>query len=203
MYIPPQFAATDPAFALEVMRTHNFANLVSSEDEGRPVATPLPVVVSEKDGQVFIHFHLARANPHVATLRAGRPSMLAFSGPHAYMSPSVYPDLKRVPTWNYIAVHAYGEVAELTEAHQKDALLKSLIALHEPAYAQQWIGLDAEFQETMLGAIAAFCMTVTQLDSKFKLNQHRKEAHAAMKVSYANGTLNEQEIGRWMTRLGL
>ncbi|HQA35031.1 MAG TPA: FMN-binding negative transcriptional regulator, partial [Casimicrobium huifangae] len=88
-------------------------------------------------------------------------------------------------------------------AHRKDALLKSLIALHEPPYAQQWMNLDEKFQETMLGAIAAFRMTVTRLEGKFKLNQHRKEAHATMKVGYAAGTPDEQALGHWMERLGL
>ena len=82
-------------------------------------------------------------------------------------------------------------------------LTQSLIALHEPAYAAQWKGLDPAFQETMLGAIAVFRMPVTRLESKFKLNQHRKEAHAAMKAGYAAGNENERALARWMERLGL
>ncbi len=203
MYIPKQFEAPNQSVTLEVMRAHNFATLITPDVDGVPIVSHLPIVVSEADAQVLLHFHLARANPHVALLREGKPSMIAFIGPNAYMSPSVYPDLKRVPTWNYLAVHAYGEVTELVESHRKDALLKSLIAIHEPPYAQQWMVLDAQFQETMLGAIAAFRMTVTRLESKFKLNQHRKEAHAAMKVGYASGTPDEQALARWMERLGL
>jgi transcriptional regulator len=203
MYIPKQFESPDRELTLEVMRTHDFAMLISSDAQGVPMATPLPVVVSDADGKTTLHFHLARANPHVALLREGRPTMVAFSGPNAYMSPSVYPDLKRVPTWNYIAVHAYGVVEEIVEAHAKDALLKSLIAIHEPTYAPQWKGLDVQFQETMLGAIAAFRMPVTKLDSKFKLNQHRKEAHAQMKASYVTGSPDEQALAQWMERLGL
>jgi transcriptional regulator len=203
MYIPKQFVSPEHAMTLEVMQTHDFAMLISSDEGGVPIATPLPVVVSENDSGVMLHFHLARANPHVALLRAGRPSMLAFSGPNAYMSPSVYNDLQRVPTWNYIAVHAYGDVTEITAPAEKDALLKSLIAIHEPPYAEQWKGLDAQFQETMLGAIAAFRMNVSKLDSKFKLNQHRKEAHAQMKAYYVSGSPDEQALGSWMERLGL
>lgn len=129
--------------------------------------------------------------------------MIAFLGPHAYMSPKVYPDLKRVPTWNYIAVHAYGRAEEISDPARKDAMLKSLIALHEPAYAAQWLGLEPAFQETMLGAIAVFRMPVTRLESKFKLNQHRKEAHASMKAGYAAGNENERALATWMERLGL
>ena len=188
---------------LEVMREHSFATLVSVDAEGTPIATHLPTVVSEESGHVVLHFHLARANPHSAILREAESAMVAYLGPHAYMSPSVYSDLKRVPTWNYIAVHAYGDVEELTVNDAKDALLKSLIAIHEPPYAEQWRGLDEQFQQSMLGAISAFRMTVTRLESKFKLNQHRKEAHASMKAGYAAGSPDEQALGRWMERLGL
>ncbi|HNY45881.1 MAG TPA: FMN-binding negative transcriptional regulator [Casimicrobium sp.] len=211
MYIPKQFESPSHALTLDVMRTHDFAMLISSDADGLPIATPLPVVVSEVPSvsddstqtQVILHFHLTRANPHVALLRDGRPTMVAFSGPNAYMSPSVYADLKRVPTWNYIAVHAYGAVEEVTSAEDKDALLKSLISIHEPDYAAQWKGLDHEFQHAMLGAIAGFRMTVTRLDSKFKINQHRKEAHAQMKAAYVTGSPDEQALAQWMTRLGL
>jgi transcriptional regulator len=201
MYIPKHFEAPDREITFEAMRRYNFATIFTTT-AGEPIASHVPVVV-DTDESTHIHFHFARANPHVNALRESGRAMIAFLGPHAYMSPSVYPDLKRVPTWNYIAVHAYGTVTELEGDAAKDSLLKSLIALHEPAYAQQWRDLDETFQHTMLGAIAAFRLDVTRLDAKFKLNQHRKEAHAAMKAQYAEGNDNERDLAQWMTRLGL
>ena len=108
MYLPKHFQSPDRAMTLEVMRTHNFATLTSVDAEGAPFVTHLPVALTEEGDKVVLHFHMAKANPHSAMLREKRASMVAFLGPHAYMSPSVYPDLRRVPTWNYIAVHAYG-----------------------------------------------------------------------------------------------
>jgi transcriptional regulator len=204
MYIPKQFEATNLDVTLEVMRAHNFATLITTQADGAPLVSHVPMIVENTDDAVLIRFHVARANPHGALLLESKtPSMIAFMGPHAYMSPSVYPDLRRVPTWNYTAVHAYGLPLEVTGDVKKDALLKSLIALHEPAYAQQWRDLDATYQTAMLGTITAFEMPVTKLESKFKLNQHRKEAHAAMKASYASGTPDEQALAQWMARLGL
>lgn len=203
MYLPKHFTQNERALTLEVMREHGFATLTTVAADGEPFATHLPVVVQDDGAATTLHFHLARANPQVEMLRAGRAAMIAFLGPHAYLSPKVYPDEKRVPTWNYLAVHAYGPVEEITEHASKDAMLKSLIALHEPSYAAQWKGLDPAFQETMLGAIAVFRMPVTRLESKFKLNQHRKEAHVAMKTGYAAGNENERALARWMERLGL
>lgn len=201
MYLPKHFESPDPAMTLEVMRTHNFATLTSVDAEGAPFVTHLPVLLTEEGDKVVLHFHLAKANPHSAMLREKRASMVAFLGPHAYMSPSVYADLRRVPTWNYIAVHAYGEPTELETNDAKDALLKSLIAIHEPAYADQWRALDATYQDAMMGMICAFRMTVTKLQSKFKLNQHRSEARAEMVEKYGNGTPDEQALTSWLERI--
>ena len=203
MYLPKHFKSPDQAMTLEIMRTHNFATLTSVDAGGAPFVTHLPVALTEEGDTVVLHFHMAKANPHCAMLREKRTSMVAFLGPHAYMSPSVYADLRRVPTWNYIAVHAYGEPVELETNHAKDALLKPLIAIHEPAYADQWRALDEKYQTMMMSAICAFRMTVTKLEGKFKLNQHRPEARAATVAKYGEGrgTPDEQSLVRWLERI--
>ena len=203
MYIPKHFDAPDRASTLDVMRSYPFATLISTDVDGSPIATPLPVAVIDSGDETTLHFHVARANPHAALLSANARTMIAFLGPHAYMSPRVYLDLARVPTWNYIAVHAYGEVTEVLGDAAKDDFLKFLIGIHEPAYADQWRGLDAKYQTMMLGAISAFQLRVTRLQSKFKINQHRPEAHASMKAIYAAGSPDERALGEWMERLGL
>jgi len=203
MYIPKHFEAADRASTLEVMRGYPFATLISTDADGSPIATPLPVAVTYSGDETTLHFHVARANPHAALLSANARTMIAFSGPHAYMSPRVYPDLKRVPTWNYIAVHANGELTEVVGDAAKDDFLKFLIGIHEPAYADQWRALDAKYQTMMMSAISAFQLRVTRLASKFKINQHRPEAHASMKAIYAAGSPDEQALGKWMERLGL
>lgn len=203
MYTPKHFEAPDRASTLEVIRGYPFAMLISTDVDGSPIATPLPVAVSDSGDETTLHFHVARANPHAALLSANARTMIAFSGPHAYMSPRVYPDLQRVPTWNYIAVHAYGKLTEVVGDAAKDDFLKFLIGIHEPAYADQWRALNATYQTMMMSAISAFQLRVTRLQSKFKINQHRTEAHSAMKAIYAAGGADEQALGKWMERLGL
>ena len=207
MYLPKHFEQPDRGLVLEVMRAHSFATLVSVDDAGTPFASHLPLIVSERGegtaAQIVIEGHVAKPNPH-AKYMAARPEVLVmFQGPHAYLSPSVYPDLARVPTWNYLAVHAVGRVRLIEDPRAKDALLKGLIAIHEPEYASQWRGLEEDFQLKMLSGIVGFEIVVDQLQAKFKLNQHRKEAHAKMKALYANGTPDEQALAGWMTRLGM
>lgn len=203
MYLPPPFQTPDRAIALELMRAHPFASLVSTDDEGLPYITHLPLVLEMRGEEAVLFGHCARPNPHWRYLQARPRALVSFLGPHAYMSPSVYPDLARVPTWNYLAVHCTVHARLVDAAAQKDALLKRLIAQHEPAYAAQWQGLGDDFQQRMLAGIVGFELQVTALQCKLKLNQHRRESHAAMHAHYSQGTPDEQALAGWMTRLGM
>ncbi|RYF35410.1 MAG: FMN-binding negative transcriptional regulator [Comamonadaceae bacterium] len=204
MYMPPQFNAKDPAFALEVMRANSFASLITTDDSGLPFVSHLPLVAEpEEGGGIVLWGHCAKPNPHWRYLEARPRAVVTFLGPHAYLSPTVYPDLARVPTWNYLAVHCTVEAELITEATAKDVLLKKLIHEHEPAYAQQWRDLGEEFQQKMLTGIVGFALRVTELQCKIKLNQHRRESHAAMHALYSAGTPDEQALAKWMDRLGM
>jgi len=203
MYLPPQFVAKDPAIALELMRAHPFASLISTDDDGLPFVTHLPLHVLEEDGGLTLLGHCAKPNAQWRYLQARPRALVSFLGPHAYLSPSVYPDLARVPTWNYLAVHCTVEARLVEGADEKDALLKRLIGQHEPAYAQQWRDLGQDFQHKMLNGIVGFELTVTALQCKVKLNQHRKESHAATYEVYRNGTPDERALADWMKTLGI
>ncbi|MFS2098241.1 FMN-binding negative transcriptional regulator [Variovorax sp. Varisp85] len=204
MYMPPQFNAKDPAIALELMRSHPFASLISNDDDGLPYVTHLPLVAEPRGGDELVLLgHCAKPNPHWRYLQARPKAVVTFLGPHSYLSPSVYPDLARVPTWNYLAVHCTVEARLIEESADKDALLKKLIGDHEPAYAQQWRDLGEEFQLKMLAGITGFELRVTALQCKVKLNQHRRESHAAMHAVYSAGTPDEQALAVWMGRLGM
>ncbi|MBX9870387.1 MAG: FMN-binding negative transcriptional regulator [Burkholderiaceae bacterium] len=202
MYLPPQFQAKDSVHALALMREHPFASMISNDDAGLPYVTHLPLHVQEEGGLVLLG-HVARPNPHWRYLQARPQALVTFLGPHAYMSPKVYPDLFRVPTWNYLAVHCTVQVTLVEEPAAKDALLKKLIGDHEPPYAEQWRGLGEAFAHKMLAGIVAFELRVTELQCKLKLNQHRPEAHAAMKAAYAAGDEDAQALAAWMDKLGL
>jgi transcriptional regulator len=144
---------------------------------------------------------VARGNPHWRYLQTRPQALVTFLGAHAYLSPQVYPDLARVPTWNYLAVHCTVEAVLIDEAEAKDALLKKLIGEHEPAYAAQWRALDADFQHKMLAGIVGFELRVTNFECKLKLNQHRPEAHEATLRMYQSGSSHQRTLAEWMVRL--
>ena len=201
MYLPPQFKAKDPAHALALMRSHPLAQLISNDDDGLPFVTPLPLHVLQEVDQTVLLGHCAKPNPHWKYLAARPKAVVTFMGPHAYMTPRVYPDLARVPTWNYVMVHCTVEAKIVDQFDDKDRLLKHLIADHDPAYADQWRGLGDEYQQKMMGGIVAFELKVLSLQCKVKLNQHRPEARAVMHSLYAKGNDHERELALWMDKI--
>ena len=203
MYLPPQFDARDPQLAATLIRENPLASLISCDDEGLPFVSHLPLHLEEReDGRVLLG-HCARPNPHWRYLQARPRAVVTFLGPHAYLSPKVYPDLQRVPSWNYVAVHCTVQARLIEDAAGKDRLLKKLIADHEPPYAQQWRSLPEEFAQKLLAGIVAFELQVADLQCKIKLNQHRPESHAALQAAYAGGNERERELANWMERIGI
>lgn len=204
LYLPPQFRAADRQHAIHLMRAHPLASLISVDDEGQPFVTHLPLHVSvESDDALVLLGHCAKPNPHSRHLRARPSALVTFMGPQAYMSPSVYPDLTRVPTWNYVCVHARVRAMFIETFDDKDRMLKHLIHDHDPAYAQQWRALPQEYQHKMMNGITAFELHVTELQCKIKLNQHRPESHQAMRAAYLAGDDGERGLVGWMDRVGI
>ncbi len=203
MYLPPQFQAKDKTHAHELIRSHPFASLISNDDDGLPFVTPLPLHLLDDSSGLWLLGHCAKPNPHWRYLVARPKAVVTFMGPHAYMTPRVYPDLARVPTWNYLTVHCTVEAKIIETFDDKDRLLKHLIADHDAAYADQWRSLGEDYQHKMMGGIVAFELKVLELQCKIKINQHRPEAHAAMKAAYADGDENERALAQWMDKLGL
>lgn len=203
MYLPAQFKSQDDTHAWALMRAHPFAQVISVDDDGFPFVSHLPLHLAQTEPQPLLLGHVAKGNPHGRYLQARPQALVTFIGPHAYMSPKVYPDLARVPTWSYLAVHARVTIHMLESEVAKDALLKQLIGDHEPAYADQWRGLEPAYQEKMLNGIVAFEMHITDLQCKIKLNQHRPESHQAMHDRYMQGNDNERALAEWMVSLGM
>ena len=207
MYLPPQFAAKDnattQATAHELIRAYPFASLISVDDDGLPFVTPLPLHLLTDNNETLLLGHCAKPNAHWRHLATRSKAVVTFMGPHAYMTPRVYPDLTRVPTWNYLMVHCIVEAKIIDAFGDKDRLLKHLIADHDPAYAEQWRGLGEDYQHKMMGGIVAFELKVLSMQCKVKINQHRPEAQAAMYSLYSQGNDNERALAKWMGKLAL
>lgn len=201
MYLPAHFKSTDARQAEAIVRGHPFASLISNDDEGLPYVTHLPLHLKAQGEAWTLRGHVAKPNAHWRYLQARPKAVVTFLGPHAYLSPSVYPDKARVPSWNYVAVHCTVQATLLETPEAKDALLKRLIADHEPAYAQQWIDLGPEYQHKMLMGIVGFELRVLEVQCKLKVNQHRPEALAGMLAQYKAGDERAQALAGWIEQL--
>jgi transcriptional regulator len=205
MYTPKFNQVTDRALLIEVMRTNSFAILFGppsgSASDNSPSATHLPLVVKDECEHGVLEGHFARANPHWKSL-AEQETLVVFSGPHSYVSPMLYAEPLSVPTWNYIAVHAYGTLSLIEDEPDKDALLAGLIATNEPAYATQWRQMPEGFRRSMLAGIVGFRIPIARIEGKFKLSQNRPQADRLhVRATHATGDSDQQALASWMARL--
>ena len=201
MYIPPAFREEDLEKLVEFMKAFSFATLVTVVDT-MPTASHVPLVTTVQDGIVKLTGHFAKANPQWQAF-ADQESLAIFSGPHAYVSPSLYEKRESVPTWNYIAVHAYGkpQIITLAEAPESmDAMIEAMVSFYEPAYKTQWDELSAGYRDGMMGAIVGFEMPITKLEGKYKLSQNRShfEQHHVAQSLLQNNDATIAKVGEAM-----
>jgi transcriptional regulator len=204
MYSPKFNLVTDRAVLMEAMRADSFAILFGPQggaDQGGMVATHLPLVVKDDGPHGVLEGHFAKANKHWQAL-AGRETLVVFPGPHSYVSPTFYVEELSVPTWNYIAVHAYGTMELVEDEAGKDALLAGLIAANEPGFAERWNAMPEGFRRTMLAGIQGFRIPIARIEGKFKISQNRlPEERGNVQAAHAAGTADERELAAWMKRL--
>jgi transcriptional regulator len=172
VYIPEHFRLRHEGEAVAFMRANPFAILISSTEAG-PFATHLPLSVFEVGGKTVLRGHVAKANPHWRYLEQQPQCLTIFHGPHSYISPGNYTAKESVPTWNYAAVHLYGEARLFSSPQDLQKMLHELMETFEPAYREQWEGLTQTFRENMLRQIVGFEIVATKLEGKFKLSQNR------------------------------
>jgi transcriptional regulator len=172
MYVPAHFSFTGQTEVAAFMRRFNFAAIVSQVD-GQPFATHLPFVVEEtEEGGLRVSAHFAKANPQWKSLET-QTALVIFSEPHAYVSPSLYEKAQNVPTWNYVAVHAYGTPKLILEEKSAFDLLEKQMQAFEKQYLEHWEQLAQDYKNAMVKGIVAFEMKVEKLEAKQKLSQNK------------------------------
>jgi transcriptional regulator len=185
VYIPEFNRQEERATILAFMRANPFAILVSNVD-GIPFATHLPLLIDDADDQIVIQGHMARANAHWKSMKETEESLIIFHGPHAYISPSLYENRESVPTWNYAAVHVYGEPTLFTDEESLRATLHRMIDTFESSYMAQWSELSEQYQSRMMKHIVGFNIRVKRLEGKFKLSQNRTKGEQARVIQSLN-----------------
>lgn len=183
MYNPPAFREDRPEILAEIIRAARLALLVSAAaDGGVPEATHIPMTLVDDGPHGTLVGHVAKANPQWRGLAAAGAARAIFTGPEAYVSPSLYASKQEhgrvVPTWNYVAVHAIGPVEIIEDAERLHAIVTSLTDRHEAPRAVPWAVTDAPdaFVTGQLKGIVGIVLRIETLIGKRKLSQNRAEA---------------------------
>ena len=171
MYIPSAFDEPDLAKLHVFMRRYAFA-VVTSRNGDRLLASHLPILLdAEATPRGHLLGHMARANPQWK--RVEGEVMVIFSGPHAYVSPAWYAEGGTVPTWNYVAVHAYGTFQVVEDRDALLDILRRSVVTYEARRTEPWtFDETAPHVEAMLKAIVGFRIEITRLEGKWKLSQN-------------------------------
>lgn len=171
MYIPAAFRESNQEKLFDTIEQNSFGILVS-QGADEPFATHLPLLLDRRAGpHGTLIGHVGRANPHWQI--ENRNVLAIFSGPHAYISPTWYEAENMVPTWNYVAVHAYGSL-EVVASHEETVhIVRDFVGFYERSMPVPWtIGETDEFVDKLARSVVAFRIPISRLEGKWKLNQN-------------------------------
>jgi transcriptional regulator len=185
LYVPPQFKEDRIDVLHAAIRQSGLGTLVTLTADGL-IASHVPMLLDpEPSPYGTLLGHVARPNPQARGAVAGVQALAIFQGPDAYVTPSWYATKREtgkvVPTWNYVAIHAYGQVEFFDAADRLRAIVTRLTEREETGRAEPWAVSDAPagYVEGMLQGIVGFALPIARLEGKWKMSQNRPAADRA------------------------
>ncbi len=179
MYVPPLFKDDRIDVLHDAIRHSGLATLVTLTTDGL-IASHVPMLLDAEPAPYgTLLGHVARPNPQARGAAAGVQALAIFQGPDVYITPSWYATKREngkvVPTWNYVAIHAYGPVEFFDAPERLRAIVTRLTERQEAARAEPWAVSDApaDYVEGMLKGIVGFALPITRLEGKWKMSQNR------------------------------
>jgi transcriptional regulator len=163
VFIPASFRIDDRDTLLAFIERYGFATLVSTDPNGVPFATHVPLLLDRSSGLLL--GHIATANPQWEMF-TDRESLAVFHGPHAYVSPTWYATAPAVPTWNYAAVHVYG-TPRVINAERTGDVIDRLVSKYESHRPTPWTGdIPDDYRKRLLAGVVGFAMPLTRIEGK-------------------------------------
>ncbi|HMO61884.1 MAG TPA: FMN-binding negative transcriptional regulator [Ferruginibacter sp.] len=201
MYVPNHFKFADVKEKIAFMKQYSFATIITVNGN-IPVATQLPFFIDDSTDRLVLSSHFAIANEQAKYIEENI-SLVIFSEPHAYISPTHYDKWESVPTWDYIAVHAYGKAKIIKDEVSKLKALEQMIQFYEKDYLEQWASLSEKFKSGMIRGIVAFELEITDLQGQKKLSQNKTEVERQRIIKQLENSSNtvEQDIANYIKDL--
>ena len=215
MFVPCHYREPDGSWIVNLVGSNPLAVLVSSgAGTNAPFATHLPIILDPRAADqppaelsdVALWGHMNRANPHWAALTSGTPVVAIFTGPHAYVSPTVYEVTPAAPTWNFTAVHVRGVLRKIEPAEAGEETLEtvtSTVRAFEGKFGAGWSMSDSiDYFRRILPGVGAFRIAVSHVDGMFKLSQEQNtETRQRVQQSFAGrDSTNCQAVAALMSR---
>jgi transcriptional regulator len=208
VYVPGHYAPPSPGWLAEIIRGNPLAVLVSNGDPA-PRATHVPVVLrrdppdtQETLADDALVGHMDRSNPHWRALSPGTPVLLVFSGPHAYVSPTVYGTTPAAPTWDFTAVHVRGELHPIEDRGATIDVIRSTVRRLESRFGDGWdMTSSVDYFNRILPGVGAFRVLVRSVEGMFKLSQEQPpDVRQRVHRSFAGGPCTAR-LAELMSRL--
>ena len=177
MYNLSYFKEEDKKILLQFINDHPFAFFTGSDLSGKQVATQVPIILEERDGEWYIKGHIMRNTDHYNALIENPQALAVFTGPDTYVSASWYTNPQIGSTWNYMSIHVRGEMSFLSD-EGLIALMKKFTLKFENNDTNSptiFDNLPSKFLNKMMPAIAGFEIKIDDMENVFKLSQNRDE----------------------------
>jgi transcriptional regulator len=196
MYVPEHFALTAEQ-SLAALVGVVAGDLVTTGPDG-PEATFVPLL-HEPGGEFgVLTGHLSRINPQ---WRQPGPALFIVHGPGDYIASEWLsrPDAVSVPTWNYLTVHARGELL----AHPDPEWCLASVRRLSAARGDHSVDALTEAEvERLLRSVVGIELRITGLAGKAKMSQNKSPEVIGQVIEGLDGTGGEATAD-WMRRHSL
>ncbi|MFE2184745.1 FMN-binding negative transcriptional regulator [Streptomyces sp. NPDC059455] len=213
MFVPRVYQEPDESWKVDLVRSNPLAQLVSNGGEGDPPwVTHVPIIMDPYEAEpvtrlsgITLWGHMNRANPHWKALGTSTPVVVTFTGPHAYVSPTVYECTPAAPTWNFTTVHARGVLRKVESEGDTLATVQETVRIFEVEFGDGWsMEESVDYFHRILPGVGAFRISVSLADGMFKLSQEQPpHIRERVRSSFARrGSSVHRDVASLMGRLG-
>jgi transcriptional regulator len=191
MYIPKYFTIDNEEDIYNFIEKNSFATLFSQHN-GEPYATHLPLLLNKEEG--FLYGHFARPNEQWRDI-VNQEVLVIFQGPHCYISPSWYETNQAVPTWNYVAIHVYGQMEIVEDGQEVFNSLNDMVKKYEkPDSPYHLEGVDSNYIKGMSKGIVGFTIKINKIEGKAKLSQNHPAARQELIIKQLENSVDQNNI---------
>lgn len=175
MYDLPYHKEKNEATIIEFIGRYPFAFLTGCNSESKPVATQLPLFITEVDGKKVLLGHIMKNTDHHKAFLKNDNVLAVFSGHNTYVSATWYSNPQQASTWNYMSVYVNGVIKFKDDAALIEVLRKTSLHFEKNNRESStfYDNLPVEYTQRLIKAVVAFEIEINSIDTVFKLSQDR------------------------------